>query len=344
MMEITARNTSEALVKCLEAIVWHGATVDSRAGRTKEICGMSIVMEKPLERCLLLPKRNDNIFAKIAETLWVISGRNDIEWLSYYLPRAGEFSDDGRTWRGGYGPRLRGSFPKLPIRPIDPLQEVVLLLQDHSTRRAVISLWDNHLDYVASKDIPCNDTLHFMIRDDKLNLYVFQRSCDAIWGFSGINAFEWATLMQMVAFWTHTEVGTLNYSISSMHVYEQHWKRAQEIIDNYDGWTAYEHEEDAIRLAGGFLTPFEYLGDELDKIFKMEKKIRVDDYDFDRDTIVTDPFLDNCIKMLNVYINYKDGDWINNPTPLRNAVDELPNNDFKQAAIEYLSRSGKSKA
>jgi thymidylate synthase len=55
----------------------------------------------------VLPGRNNNVFAQLAETAWVLAGRNDLAFLGHYLPRVADFSDDGRTWRGAYGPRIR---------------------------------------------------------------------------------------------------------------------------------------------------------------------------------------------------------------------------------------------
>lgn len=101
------RNSTVAFLNLLVMLSQQGEMVMSRGGNTKELTSVSISVSNPTERVLILPYRNNNIFATIAETLWVMSGRNDIEFLSFYLPRAIEFSDDGKAWRAGYGPRIR---------------------------------------------------------------------------------------------------------------------------------------------------------------------------------------------------------------------------------------------
>ena len=92
----------------LARYVLDGDELGSRKGeRVTERLHQQITLTEPWDRYPRLPLRKASLPAQIAETMWVLAGRNDVEWLSYYLPRAAEFSDDGKTWRGGYGPRLR---------------------------------------------------------------------------------------------------------------------------------------------------------------------------------------------------------------------------------------------
>lgn len=198
--------------------------VGSRNGRVKEALNAQIELWNPVRREVLTQNRRANIFAQIAETMWVLSGRNDIAWLEPYLPRARQFSDDGKTWQGGYGPRIRSHFG------VDQLDHVVnLLKEDPLTRRAVISIYDPSVDTLPGLDIPCNDFLQFQSRGGRLHLTVTVRSNDVIWGWSGINAFEWSTLQEIVASMLNIDVGPLLFNIGSLHLYEHHWKRASEM-------------------------------------------------------------------------------------------------------------------
>ena len=229
------RNVDEALPVLCRDLLEKGQEVKSRAGNTKELTFVNIELTHPMEREVLLPSRKASYPAQIAETMWVLAGRNDMRFLSKYLPRARDFSDDGLVWRAGYGPRLRSA--GIRINPdgykyVDPLWNVVeLLRRDPETRQAVISIWSNNLDsgVVQSLDIPCNNWLHFLSRDGLLNLHVATRSNDLIWGWSGINQFEWSALLQLVAELTGLEVGSLHFAISSLHLYERHWEKAAKI-------------------------------------------------------------------------------------------------------------------
>lgn len=203
----------------------------SRAGRTKEMTHVGISLLSPWQREILVKHRKPSIAAQIAETVWVLAGRDDIDWLAHYLPRAPDFSDDGKRWRAAYGTRLR-SWPRRDgtTETVDQLRYVVEQLRDKpDTRQAVMNVWDPVVDTAPGKDIPCNDWLSFLSRNDKLDLHVAVRSNDAIWGWSGINAFEWSTLLEVVAGLTMRKTGALHFSVTSFHLYEHHWAKADKI-------------------------------------------------------------------------------------------------------------------
>jgi hypothetical protein len=61
----------------------------------------------PCERVLFSPRRNANPFFHFFEALWILAGSNDVQWLSHFNKRMAEFSDNGRTFHGAYGYRLR---------------------------------------------------------------------------------------------------------------------------------------------------------------------------------------------------------------------------------------------
>lgn len=226
----TFRNASVALPRLMEYVLG-GEEVGSRGGeRTLEQRMVQITLTNPREREMFHPLRKANLAAQIAETMWVLAGRNDIKFLSHYLPRAEDFSDDGEKWRGGYGPRLR-HWTREPEGSLDQLAFVVNELRGNPlSRRAVMMIYDPALDSgVATKDTPCNNWIHFLSRNGQLDAHVVIRSNDLMWGWSGINAFEWSVVLEIVAAMVGVAVGQLTFSISSLHLYDRHWKRASEI-------------------------------------------------------------------------------------------------------------------
>jgi thymidylate synthase len=231
-------NLTEALPSMFRHLLQDGAEVGSRNGRTKELAFTGITIEDGTSREILIPGRKHNLAAQIAETMWVLAGRNDMEFLTRYLPRATDYSDDGLKWRGGYGPRLR-TWGLDFGDAVDQVEHCVNLLRaSPATRQAVIGIYDPLVDTEPGLDIPCNDFLHFLSRDGYLNLHIFVRSNDAMWGWSGINVFEWSSLLEIVAGMTGLNVGALHFSVSSFHLYEQHWEKAEQIAaDDYaTGW------------------------------------------------------------------------------------------------------------
>ncbi len=218
------RTASEALPLMLQDLLKYGEEVGSRNGRVVEFLNTRVVLKEPTQREILSLNRKANVFAQIAETMWVISGRNDIEWLSAYLPRARDYADDGLHWRAGYGPRIRN------WNGVDQLRYVVDTLKaDPLSRQAVIAIWDPVVDTTPGKDKACNTFLQFQSRGGLLYLTVNVRSNDVMWGWSGINAFEWSTLQEMVASLLGIQVGDLTFNIGSLHLYAPHWKRAETV-------------------------------------------------------------------------------------------------------------------
>lgn len=236
----TFPTVSEALPFICSRLLDIGDEVGSRNGRVKEFLNAQIVITDPQRREVLTLNRKANVFAQIAETMWILSGRNDVKWLSAYLPRALDYSDDGETWRGGYGPRIRGD----KDYPIDQIAHVLDTLEaDPLSRRAVVSIYDPERDIPAGKDVPCNDFLQFQSRLGALHMSVTVRSNDIMWGWSGINAFEWSTLQEIMAHLLGLSVGTLAFNIGNLHLYEPHWNKASRL----------EHED----LSYYPITPFQ---------------------------------------------------------------------------------------
>ena len=263
-------NVNDALPE-LAGYVLGGDEVGTRTGnRALERLHETVTLLEPWMRYPMLPQRRASLPAQIAETMWVLAGRNDVKWLSRYLPRAPEFSDDGKTWRGGYGPRIRG------LHGVDQLKHVVDLLRaDPLSRRAVIQIYDAEVDSQPGKDIPCNDFITFQSRLGVLNMHVFVRSNDLVWGWSGINAFEWSVLQEVVAGILGIGVGHLTFSISSLHLYDRHWKRMRELHEAYPdpAQTPWGVTFDAPRVNRS-IQSVQDLDDDIALWFAAEKKIR----------------------------------------------------------------------
>ncbi|MNW28077.1 Thymidylate synthase [compost metagenome] len=173
-----------------------------------------------------LKGRKVNPFFQLAEALWILAGRADVEWLVRYNKNMGQFSDDGVHFNAPYGERLRSwnhnAYRGFVFNPFDQLADVYKkLLKDRHTRQAVASifnpLFDN--DSYGGKDTPCNLTLAFKIRNDKLDLTLFNRSNDAHWGLWGANLCQFSTIQEVVASWLGVEVGTYTQITDSLHVY-----------------------------------------------------------------------------------------------------------------------------
>lgn len=320
------RNLSEALISVLRDVTRAGDDVFARGQHQREIRGHVQTINRPNERVLILPGRANNIFAQIAETAWVMAGRDDMDFLSRYLPRATDFSDDGKTWRAAYGPRLRNWGGK-----VDQCAEVVARLQeDPFTKRAAMSIFDPGADYCETLDVPCNNWLHFLQRKNQLHTSVAVRANDAIWGFSGINVFEWSVLQELIATSVGAGVGEMHWYVGSMHVYDRHYRVAEKILRNPNPLSVYDFGVRPLPIT----TSVAGLDDLLGTFMSAEDRARNGDYTTAADEI-GDPFFSASLTMLNVYNMFLDGCGHGR---IIEEVAKLPESDLRLAAVEFLTR------
>jgi len=240
-------NVNDGLPELARELLTNGDEFGSRAGVTKELMHVGITLERPWQREIVLPIRKASVAAQIVETMWVLAGRNDVATLLPYLPRAAEFSDDGSTWRAGYGPRLRD------YHGVDQLAHLVRIMGDSpGSRQAVATIWDPLFDLMPGKDIACNNWLNLSSRLGRLDLHVAVRSNDLIWGWSGINAFEWSVLLEIVAGLSGLQVGALHFSTTSLHLYDRHWEKARRLseLDGSDYFLTDSPRFDARQVGG----------------------------------------------------------------------------------------------
>lgn len=320
------RNVNAAFLGMLSQVVEDGTETSSRNGPTTELAAQTIVMERPVERFVFAPGRNNNPFAAIAESMWVIAGRNDLAYLTPYLKRAPEFSDDGgRTWRAGYGPRLRD------WDGVDQLAAVRdALHRSPTSRRAAMSLFDPAKDFQDSNDIPCNNWLHFLAREGRLDLNVAARSTDIWWGFSGINAFEWSVALEMMARWLGMEPGVLTFFTSSLHLYERHYEQARAVLSlpaaaaPYVGSSTMRYDTD-----------WEDASPSLRQWMDLEERLRTGASLADLTIPFDDPMLTGYIRAIDIFWAFKRG---SSPARLEPSLATLGETDLAAVARDFVNR------
>ncbi|WP_294353671.1 thymidylate synthase [uncultured Sphingomonas sp.] len=320
------RNISVATVNIVGELLSTGSTISVRGLQTREVLARHTRLERPLERYLFVPERNDDVFAQVAETMWVLAGRDDVAWLERYLPRAREFSDNGETWRAAYGPRLRNWNGR------DQIAETVrLLTEDPTSRRAVMSLFDPDRDFIESKDVPCTNWLGWIIRDKRLEMSVTLRSNDVIWGFSGVNSFEWSILQEMLAFWLGVEVGPANYFAMSLHLYDRHVDRAGRIVQAARRPSPYD-----FRIKRHpFATPWVDFDAKLARWFALEQAVSTNPgQPIGSFGSVGDPLLDAALTL--VHLRWASEVW--DDRRLVRELGQLPAADHVVAAYRHLGR------
>jgi len=240
MQTIHARNVNGAF----DEMVWlateeHQArywrSIAPRGQRTLELIEpMATCYSNPMERVLFHPQRDANPFFHFFEALWILAGRNDVAFLKQFNSNIASYSDDGAFFHGAYGFRLRKHFEgfnsvECEYYAIDQISTVIEKLRaDHTTRQAVLCIWDpgEDLNY-KGKDTPCNDLIFLKVRDEKLEMRVCCRSNDAIWGAYGANVVQFSTLQEFIAGAVGVGVGPYTQISDSFHIYtdREDWAR-----------------------------------------------------------------------------------------------------------------------
>lgn len=217
MRVITARNVHQALPAGIELLQQIGYRRDSRNGKVLVApCPVTTEYLRPMERVILWPERDANPFFHLYESLWMLQGRNDVLPLTRFAKSIADYSDDGITAHGAYGHRWRNRFG------IDQLPIIAHTLKTKpDDRRCVLQMWDARLDLGGGGvDLPCNTMATFQ-RDSegRLDLTMFCRSNDIIWGCYGANAVHFSILLEYMARWIGCPVGVYRQISVNYHAY-----------------------------------------------------------------------------------------------------------------------------
>ena len=215
MLALTYTNCNEAFPVTMMMLRDQGVKYSSRNGDVLEYPEpVSIMYTRPQERVLFCSKRNINPFLHFFEPLWILQGRNDVAFLASIVSRFKEYSDDGETFAAAYGHRLR--------YPVDQIERAIRRFKkDPDDRRVVLQIRTPEDIAYNGKDAACNVSIALKIRKGKLNLHVFNRSNDAIWGgpAGGANYPQFTMLQEYIAGHVGVGIGTYHQTTDNMHVY-----------------------------------------------------------------------------------------------------------------------------
>ena len=241
MEHIEARNVSDGLFLTKQSLLQVGNKENTRNGLVLEFpTPFCVTYTHPTERVLFYPERDANPFFHLMESLWMLAGRNDVEWIAKYNKRISDYSDDGKTFHGAYGHRWRNHFKGGPNKFKDQLDQVMIRLHKFpNDRRAVVSMWDPNIDLVMhneGKDYPCNTQIFFSKRDKVLNMTVINRSNDIVWGLFGANAVHMSILHEYMAARSQSEVGTYTHFSNNAHAYLDTLEKIKDMQPDYESY------------------------------------------------------------------------------------------------------------
>ena len=216
MRIIVANDVDEALGLGTLYLESEGLQEKSRAGDVVVAPGPVVTQfKKPWQRVVFCPHRDANPFFHFLEAMWMLAGRDDVEWISEFNSRIHQYSDDGSTFHGAYGRRWRVWFG------FDQIQRAAeALALDRRSRRVVLQMWDPWKDLGQSgKDFPCNTSITFTPRGDKLDMLVNNRSNDMIWGAYGSNVVHFSMLQELMCGLAGFVMGNYYQVSANFHAY-----------------------------------------------------------------------------------------------------------------------------
>jgi thymidylate synthase len=245
MITLEGGSADEVWQAAVDEIAVNGLVQPSRDQTTRELLHVAFAISDPRQRVVF--GRPFNPALAVAETIWILSGGNTVDFVRFWNPRMAQYLDDGsQCLHGAYGSRL-GSTPRLgsgaerrlrleslPRKGrLDQLRQAFEVLRDdpHS-RQVVLQIWDADLDLPdpvpQSRDVPCNLMSHLLVRDGRLEWLQMMRSNDLFWG-TPVNFIQFTSLQEIMAGWLGLECGTYTHISSSLHVYQRHWDELNEV-------------------------------------------------------------------------------------------------------------------
>ena len=213
------KNPTDAFEMLYNDIMSYG---EDYAG-TKALFNQSFTIEMPKERVITTSWRKFN--SDYADYEW--------EWYMKGDRNANEIAERAKIWKlmmvpdtGGEVNSNYGYFWNYN----DQLDRVISdLKRNKETRRAIVVHYDiNELDRYQF-DTPCNDVLNFYVKDGFLDLTVFARSIDLVYGFCN-DQYTFSKLMEYVAKETGYKMGEMHWFITNLHIYPRHYDMSKQSV------------------------------------------------------------------------------------------------------------------
>lgn len=220
MHVIEVNNVREALPLAVEYLINHGLREQSRGG---DVCSapipVTVLYHNPKQHVLLNHVRDANPFFHLMEAMWMLAGRMDGAFLDHYIKNFSETYGSHGLIPDAYGYRWKYGLK------FNQLDEIIFQLsQAPTTRQCVLQMWgaSDKPELLSPYAKPCNLVATFRIINNKLDMSVFNRSNDVIWGCCGANAVHFAILQEYLASKIGVEMGNYWQISTNLHLYLHH--------------------------------------------------------------------------------------------------------------------------
>ncbi|MGC2236393.1 MAG: thymidylate synthase [Pyrinomonadaceae bacterium] len=196
---------------------------------TCELLATSFVVKNPRNRLMSSIHRPLNLSYAIANVIWVLTGSNDVEMISFYNDKGQNFSDDGITIPSAPGKRIFS--PESKLNQFDRI--IQKLKDDASSRRAIIQILLPSDITQETRDVSCLISLQFIIRNNELSCITYMRSQSALMVMP-YDIFLFSMIQEAVAVSLGLELGNYYHICGSLHYYDDEEELLKKVIgSNY---------------------------------------------------------------------------------------------------------------
>ena len=223
-------NLNKTFFWTAQEVFTRGKNVDARGSKQKELTFYKRVIEDPTDILISYPDRKFNPEYAITEWFWYLSQHKSTENIGKMAKIWDIIKDDNGECESNYGEYLI---------PTGQWHWVINeLVNDPDSRRATIAINQPYHKNKNEKDIPCTQYLQFFIRDGMLDMGVYMRSNDVVFGFCN-DVFTFSLFHQLMCNDLKSIMGSESLSLGeyhhhagSMHIYERHYDMVKKILDN----------------------------------------------------------------------------------------------------------------
>lgn len=222
-------NLDDILNNTYSKLLEVGEKVEGKRGKFNELCNFSFTLENPRARVSRSLERG-KVISKFAEFVWYATASSDIEFIRQYIKAYKDEDSERGQILGAYGPKIFGK-KKAVFSQFDRVCKQIN--ERKLTKQAVLIISEN-VDFKIHKETssspPCTIALHFLVRNNKLNLTTYMRSNDAYWGLPH-DLFCFTMIQEIISLITKIELGSYTHVCTSMHVYEKYLEKIKLYID-----------------------------------------------------------------------------------------------------------------
>jgi len=212
-----------------KAIISNGQLIESKRGKNYEITQYSATLSNPRVRTSMSLDRK-LVKSKFAEFAWYLSKDKDRDYIIPYISAYNLEEQENRKILGAYGPKIFGSTETNKSQFERIIEQIS---KRNNTKQAYLTISEiedyKHRENQFSSP-PCTIGLHFLVRENKLNLTTYMRSNDAYYGLPH-DLFCFTMLQELVACRTNLTLGKYTHIATSMHIYEDKVENIQNYLE-----------------------------------------------------------------------------------------------------------------